>query len=317
MKEPVTVFFTVDNNYAPYLAVAVNSIVKNSSSERKYRIIVLEEDISEENKAKISALLPKNFTIEFSLMSRGLDKISDRMGNRLRCDYFTLTIYYRLFIAEMYPEIEKAVYIDSDVVLLGDIGELYDTDIGEKLIGACRDSSVAGVPELCYYMEEGVGVPRNEYVNSGVLLMNLAALRKCRFEEHFLTLLSTYSFDTIAPDQDYINAICNGKIYYLDEKWDTMPNEGYAENTEAGLIHYNLFSKPWCYDGVQYGGEFWKYAYDSGFFEELCNFKKGYTEDKKRSDSSCLQLLIKRGGEIPKQEVTFKKMNEMGKKIRI
>lgn len=317
MKETVTIFFTVDNNYAPYLAVAVNSIVKNSSPERKYRIVVIEDNITEENKAKIRSLIGDNFSIEFTPMSRGLDAISDRMGNRLRCDYFTLTIYYRLFIAEMYPELDKAVYIDSDVVVLGDIAQLYDTDIGDNIIGACSDKSVVGVPELCYYMEEGVGVPRDEYINSGVLLMNLKAQRECRFEEHFLGLLGAYSFDTIAPDQDYINATCNGRIFYLDESWDTMPSEGIPEDTKANLVHYNLFSKPWCYDGVQYGGEFWKYAYDSGFFKELCEFKKNYTEDKMRSDASCLKLLVERGSKIPNGKVTFKKMHDSGVKIRL
>ena len=317
MKETVTVFFTVDNNYAPYLAVAINSIVKNSSADRKYRIIVLEEDITKENKSKIEALIPENFSLEFSPMSRGLDAIGDRMGNRLRCDYFTLTIYYRLFIAEMYPELDKAVYIDSDTVLLGDIAELYDTEIGDNLIGACRDESVAGVAELCYYMEEGVGVPRDKYINSGVLVMNLKAQREHCLGEHFLALLQKYAFDTIAPDQDYINATCNGRIFYLDEAWDTMPRENCTDGKTAKLIHYNLFSKPWCYDGIQYGGEFWKYAYSSGFFGSLCEFKSSYTDEKKKSDAECLKLLIKRGAEIPKGDVTFKKICDSGVKIRL
>ena len=57
------------------------------------------------------------------------------------------------------------------------------------------------------YMEEAVGVSRYEYINSGVLLMNLNKLREKEFDKHFLNLLNTYHFDCIAPDQDYINAI--------------------------------------------------------------------------------------------------------------
>ncbi|MBQ8321311.1 MAG: glycosyltransferase family 8 protein [Clostridia bacterium] len=316
-KNEVVIFFTIDDNYAPYLAVALNSAIKNSSPCHSYRAIVLHEGVSEENIKRIKALEEDNFRIEFIPMSRGLDAICDRMGNRLRCDYFTLTIYFRLFIAEMYPELDRAVYIDSDVVLLSDIADLYDTEIGDNLIGACQDSSVVGVPELCYYMEEGVGVARDKYINSGVLLMNLKEMRVCRFEEHFLNLLTSYSFDTIAPDQDYLNAICADRIYYLDGAWDTMPCESEPEREDARLIHYNLFSKPWCYDGVQYGGEFWHYAMDSGYFLELIEFKKNYTDDKKEQDKKCLELLIKRGSEIPKGDVTFKKMREAGVKIRL
>ena len=316
-QNEVVIFFTIDDNYAPYLAVALNSAIKNSSPSRGYRAIVLHEGVSEENIKRIKALEEDNFRIEFTPMSRGLEAICDRMGNRLRCDYFTLTIYFRLFIAEMYPELKRAVYIDSDVVLLSDIADLYDTEIGENLIGACRDSSVAGVPELCYYMEEGIGVKPEKYINSGVLLMNLEQMRRGRFEEHFLTLLTTYAFDTIAPDQDYLNAICADRIYYLDEAWDTMPRDDEPARDDARLVHYNLFSKPWCYDGIQYGGEFWQYAMDSGYYLDLIEYKKGYTDEKRAQDKACLELLIKRGSEIPKGEVTFKKMREAGVKIKL
>lgn len=313
----IPVFFTIDNGYAPFLSVALCSAIENSSKDKSYRAIILHEALSKENTEKLKALETENFKIDFVPMKKGLESITDRMSNRLRCDYFTLTIYFRLFIAEMFPRYDKGIYIDSDVVITGDLADLFSIDVGDNFIGACADKSVVDVPPLAYYMENGVGVSRYEYINSGVLLMNLKKLREVQFHEHFLKLLNTYHFDCIAPDQDYINAICNGKITYLDEVWDTMPTEGMPEKENPKLIHYNLFSKPWCYDGIQYGDIFWKYAEKSGFIEEIKAYKAGYTDEQKQSDTKCLDLLLKRGAQIPQNDITFKKVFESGVKIRL
>ncbi len=317
MNKTIPVFFTIDDGYAPFLAVALSSAVKNSSKNRKYRAIILHENLSEENSKKLLSLSADNFEVVLMPMRKSFDALDDRMSNRLRCDYFTLTIYFRLFIPQMFPQYDKGIYIDSDVVITDDIAKLFDIDIGDNYIGACRDLSIADVPPLVAYTENAVGADKGGYINSGVLLMNLKKMRDDGFEEHFLHLLNTYHFDSIAPDQDYINAICKGKIHYLDEEWDAMPNESKAPLKHPRLIHYNLFSKPWCYDGIQYGEVFWQYAEDSGFIDEIKKYKENYGDEKKNADSKCLELLVKRGEEIQKNEITFKNLSEKGERIRL
>ncbi|MEE1171688.1 MAG: glycosyltransferase family 8 protein [Ruminococcus sp.] len=317
MNREIPIFFTIDDGYAPFLAVALNSAIKNSNPQRRYNSIVLYQDLNETNIAKLKSLETENFKISLTPMKANFDALDDRMSNRLRCDYFTLTIYFRLFIPAMFPQYDKGIYIDSDVVLTSDIAELYDIEIGDNLIGACNDLSIADIPPLVAYTENAVGVNKHEYINSGVLLMNLKQMREVDLEGHFLNLLNTYHFDSIAPDQDYLNAMCNGKIYYLDESWDAMPNDAKPPLAHTKLIHYNLFSKPWCYDGIQYGEEFWKYAEDSGYLDEIKAYKAAYTEEKKKADSECLELLVRRGSEIPDNEVTFKKLFDAGVKIRL
>lgn len=317
MNREIPIFFTIDDGYAPFLAVALNSAIKNCDPGRKYRAIVLHQDLSQKNIEKLQALQTENFIIELTPMRANFEALDDRMSNRLRCDYFTLTIYFRLFIPAMFPQYDKGIYIDSDVVLTDDVAKLFDIDIGDNFIGACNDLSIADIPPLVAYTENAVGVKAKEYINSGVLLMNLKKMRESDLEGHFLKLLTTYHFDSIAPDQDYLNAMCNGNIYYLDEVWDAMPNEARPELTNTCLIHYNLFSKPWCYDGIQYADEFWKYAADSGFINEIRAYKEAYTDDKKKADSECLELLVRRGTEISDNEITFRKLHEKGVKIRL
>ena len=317
MNNEIPVFFTIDNGYAPFLAVALRSAIQNADPKRQYKAIVLHQDLSAENCSRLKALETANFKIELTPMQANFDALDDRMSNRLRCDYFTLTIYFRLFIPAMFHQYDKGIYIDSDVVVADDLSKLFDTDLGDHFIGACNDLSIADIPPLVAYTENAIGVKKEEYINSGVLLMNLKKMRECNFEGHFLTLLNTYHFDSIAPDQDYINAICNGKIHYLDQAWDAMPNDAKPPLAHPCIIHYNLFSKPWCYDGIQYSEEFWQYAAESGYLKEIKAYKAAYTEEKKQADRECLALLVRRGTEIPENEITFKKMHDKGVKIRL
>ena len=316
-KKEIPIFFTIDNGYAPYISVAIQSIIENASRDYNYKIIVLHQELTEENIQKISSLAKEGFEIKFVYMKDGLESITDRVENRLRCDYFTLTIYFRLFIPDMFPEYDKGIYIDSDVVVPGDISELYNHELGDNLVGACADKSVVDVPELAKYMEEAVGVSKYEYVNSGVLLMNLKAMREKEFSKRFLELLNKYHFDCIAPDQDYLNAMCNGKILYLDEAWDAMPTDGKEPLPNPKLIHYNLFQKPWCYDNIQYEEYFWNYAKKTSYYDQIVEFKNNYSEEQKQSDRECLGTLVNKGGKMADNEITFKKVMERGEKVRI
>lgn len=318
-QNTIPIFFTIDDSYAPFLAAALASAIDHASSARIYRAIVLYRDLNDENRRRLGALArdKDNFKIDILPMCDGLDAITDRMSNRLRCDYFTLTIYFRLFIPAMFPEYNKGIYIDSDVILNADIAELYDIELDGSLIGACADRSVSDVPELAGYMENAVGVDRNSYINSGVLLMNLEKLRAAELDRHFLSLLNEYHFDCIAPDQDYLNAMCNGSIRYLDERWDVMPNDRRPALDDAKLIHYNLFSKPWCYDNIQYEDYFWKYADTCGYLHEITEYKQNYSDEQKRSDAACFELLLRRGKEIAASTPTFKSEYEKGVKIRL
>ena len=316
-QREIPIFFSIDDGYAPFLAAALKSAINKSSPDRKYKAIILHENLNQDNRLKLSGMATDNFSVEFKEMKSGLESITDRMSNRLRCDYFTLTIYYRLFIPAMFPEYDKGIYIDSDVILNADLAELFDTEIGDNYIGACTDYSIQEVPELICYMENAVGVNKKEYINSGVLLMNLKKLREVKIEYHFLRLLNKYHFNSIAPDQDYINALCNGNIYYLDEEWDTMPNQNKPPLKEPKLIHYNLFFKPWCYDDIQYGELFWQTVKETEYYEAAKQYKDGYSDEQKKSDSDCFALLLRKGVEIPEEDITFKKIYESGEHIRL
>ena len=318
MYKEIPIFFTIDETYAPFAGVAIKSLIENASKNNKYKIIVIYQDVKKESIEKIAKLATENCDIEFKAMEKGLETITDRTENKLRCDYFTLTIFFRLFIADMFPEYDKGIYLDSDIVVPGDISELYNIDLGNNIIGACIDSSIQDIPEIQYYSKNAIGKDIKEYINSGILLINLKMMREKKFSKKFLYLLNEYHFDSVAPDQDYLNAMCIGKVKFLNETWDTMPNENRELIKNPNLIHYNLFAKPWCYDNIQYEDYFWKYAKKSDFYDTILNFKNNYSDEQKLSDTRSLNEIVGKAGKIPDEtNITFKKIYESGEDVRI
>ena len=100
MIKEIPIFFTIDDGYAPFLAAALNSAVKNANPERRYKAFVLYTELSEDNIRRLKSLETANFGVELTPMKANFEALDDRMSNRLRCDYFTLTIYFRLFAGD-------------------------------------------------------------------------------------------------------------------------------------------------------------------------------------------------------------------------
>lgn len=288
MNKEIPVFFAVDNGYIPFLSVALRSLIDNTSRENIYAIKILYTNVTEENKIKIKKYETENISIEFVDLNKQLEEIKEKLYTR---NYFSNTTYYRLFIPELYPEYDKAVYIDSDTVCLSDIAELYNTDMGDNLIAGIPDGVIQAIDIFKDYVERVVGVADyNNYFNAGVIVMNLKELRDYKFEEKFIYMLEKIKFE-VAQDQDYLNRLCKGRVKILDYSWNRMPVMGKTEE-KINLIHYNLGAKPWYFDNVVYQEYFWEYAKKTEFYNEIKELGTKYTdEDKERDDSNSLKLM--------------------------
>ena len=281
LKE-IPIFFAADDKYMPFLAVTLQSLVDNSSTDYYYLIKVLYTNISEENKGKIKKYERENVNIEFVDLNYYIEKIKDKLYTR---DYYSKTTYFRLFIPNLYPQYNKALYLDSDVVLLRDVAELFNIDLGDNLVGGAPDDVIQTIEVFQEYAEKVVGVAdyRN-YFNAGVLLMNLDELRKYNFQEKFLYVLGTIKF-SVAQDQDYLNRLCKGRVKIIDKNWNRMPVSNIeVDEKDLKLIHYNLAYKPWHFEDILYKDYFWEYAQKTEYFDEILKIKDNYSDEEKFDD---------------------------------
>lgn len=308
-QKQIPIFFACDDNYIPFLGVALSSLKENASRDYSYRIIVLNEGLKAENKKRISRFEDTNFVIEYFNIGPTIDKLRKALSLRLR-DYYSVAIYYRMFIPHLFPQMEKAIYLDGDIVVVGDISEFYNTNVEGKLVAAINDRLVLDTPEFVRYVEDGVGIKASEYFNSGVLVMNLAEFRKQNIEEKFLDLLLEYNFDSVCPDQDYLNVLCRNAKVMLPIGWNKMPlPDATFDISTLKLCHYNSFEKPWRHDHVLFGDLFWEHAKKTEFFSELKAMKDHFTAQDGKEELKAIQSLVGNAVRISKQEtITFKKV---------
>ena len=301
MVKEIPIFFSTDDNYIPYLDVAIRSLIANASTDYTYRIIVLNTGLSEDNISTVKKNERKGVSIDFKDISAEVENIRSHFKNMY---HFSVVTYYRIFIASLFPEYDKIIYLDCDLVLLGDVSKLYLTDMGDSILAACPDQFVSRTYEFRQYAEKAIGVDPDGYVNAGVLLMNLTEYRKCKIEEKFVDLITGFDFDLVDPDQAYLNYLCRGKIFTLPNGWNKAPTPIPCEG-EKNLVHYNLYKKPWQYDDVIDGEYFWIYAKTSPFYDLICERRQSFGEAERAAKDAAAGDILKHAMAIASSDNTF------------
>ena len=304
----IPIFYACDDAFVKYTVVSMRSLIDNASREYKYVLHILYTEISDEMKSVVNKLADECFEICFVDVTPYLESISDKLPLR---DYYSKTTYYRLFIAEMFPDYTKAVYIDSDTVVRGDISKVFETDIKDAYLGACHEQVMVQTEEFGTYAEKVVGVSRYNFFNAGFMLINCEQFRIHFVLDKFINYLQYYNF-VVTQDEDYLNLICKDHVYWLDQRWNT---EVYGELRypveQAELLHYIMTSKPWHYADCPYSEYFWEYAKETEVYGELQAVLASYSdEDKARDAESGKNLLALAVKEVNREDNFLNRINK-------
>ncbi|MBE6421283.1 MAG: glycosyltransferase family 8 protein [Elusimicrobium sp.] len=227
MIEKINICFASDDNYAPYMGMALFSVLKNAGEEETFHFYVLDNKISEKNKQKIEKLKELySFEITYLTLDEKIFKNCD-----LKRSNWTLSIFGRYLIPELISE-DKVLYLDCDVFVRSSLLPLWKEDISEYYIGGVPDYNVILRGKLTKRF--GKDFKPEEYVNSGVLLINNKKWR----EEHLFNTLLDYSVKNASllqwPDQDAINVICQNRKKLLPERYNVM---GFLYKPDLFLSH--------------------------------------------------------------------------------
>lgn len=302
-KGEIPIFFSTDNNYIPFLDVTIRSLIANASRDYQYHIVVLNTGLDEEKTSKIKELEDENFTIDFADISYAVKDIEYKLPNE---QHFGLATWYRLFIQSLFPQYDKVLYLDCDLIVLGDISELYNTDLEDNYVAGVVENWILHSPVFSYYTKEAVGIESKYYINAGVALFDLNKFRENEIEQKFVNLINTYNFDVIDPDQSYLNYLCQGKIKYLPFEWNRTPLEN-VECENPKIVHYALGFKPWHNPDVFLGEYFWEYAKLSPFYDEIKVMPENFTTlARLKKERAGIDIQIK-AFEYADGENTFKK----------
>lgn len=289
-KQIIPVCFASDDNYIPFLAVAITSMLDNADKKCFYKIYVLTTQLKPENIEKIHSLKTENSKIEFISLAKEMDKIQSMFHLR---DYYSKESYYRIFIPNIFPEYAKVLYLDCDITVKGDISKLYNTEIHGYYVGAVVEEVMLTYDVFGNYVEKVCGINRNKYFNSGVLLINCHRWRLKIIAERFVDLLKKYKF-RLVQDEDYLNVLCKNNVKWISLGWNktAYENKNFDEH-DLNLIHWKINWRPWKYKDVKYDELFWKYAKETPFYDELLQMRDTRSDELKEKDTLMFENLQK------------------------
>lgn len=287
----IPVVFASDNNYVPMVTTTIYSMLKNASNAYRYDIVVLHEGIEWENQEKMKAFLGQfeNAGLQFCDVSRFVDQYELTTNN----PHISNETYYRFLIQELLPYYSKVLYLDSDLIVKGDVSELFSVDLGDNLLAAVRDVDYCGNLNMkdgirMRYTKEVLGMHQPyDYFQAGVLVLNTKAMRKLHPMEKWLEFASDDRY--IYNDQDILNAHCEGRVKFLDYDWNVMTDcygrigrifsfapaavfDAFNDSrNHEKIVHYAGAQKPWKVTSCDRFGLYWEYAKDTPFYVQLAD----------------------------------------------
>ncbi len=293
----VPVIFSSDNNYVPYLAVAIKSLIYNSSPEKNYDIFVIDEHITENNKQLLKQLIPdnaENIRITFIDVTPYLKEITRSV---FYCyGYFSISTYCRFFVPRMLKNFGKAVYLDCDIAIHNDIAELYQCSLDGYAVGAVPDVEVLrciendvliGNQNAKDYLRNTLHMQNpKDYFQAGVLILDIPKLLQQNFTTKCIEKLKEIK-KPVYVDQCILNAVIDGHYKKLDFKWNVMWQIPYyikdlncqidikiyekymAAYNAPYIIHYASSIKPWKNHDIKLAEIWWQYARQTVYYEQF------------------------------------------------
>lgn len=253
---PVAIAFTP--NYFVPAATMLHSLFRNADMEQQYTVYCLEsEEIPQRQKDMLGLLTcGRNVTYSF------LHVNSLPPGTAISSRYSEAALY-RLMLPELLPDLDRILYLDSDIIIRRDIARVFsETDVTDMLLAAVAEPPIEDQEPK----RKAMGLDPRQYFNSGFLILNLDLMRREASSTAMLDLLKDDSLEF--PDQDALNQVCKGRVrfihpsnnsirtFFIDKYRPAFLGMYSASDLDevitGGNIHYTG-GKPWNMHTVQFG----------------------------------------------------------------
>lgn len=275
------IVFSTDDNYVMPTAVAIKSMLTNTDLKEIEIYILYKESLSDQSKSILEEVIRcegKNVNLQYLDVTPFVSRAESHIG------HISGATYYRLALPELLPEYKQCLYLDGDIVVVGNIKDLLQISLPESIL-------IGGVKALSpiFYKKKDKDIvlqelqipDLNQYVNAGILLINLEEMRKSDLSSKMISMIPKgYS----VQDQDIINIVCYNRIAFLNPQFNAMPDffeysekilkevygvdEIKTAQKSPCIIHFADKYKPWKYSELQ-NGDIWYTTYQSIFSDSL------------------------------------------------
>lgn len=260
------ILMQTDRNYAAPTAVAVYSVLVHAPREQLPAVRIVtqraEAPFVEQALARVRRQYPE---ADIRVLPIEAGCFADAQVH----DHIRQATYYRLLAPELLPDCDTCLYLDVDLIALGDVTPLFQLDLGEEYLAGVPDIPTGKVLQLNPHGHTRAIGLRDEdpYLNAGVLVMNLDKMRRDGMMQRFLDLVPR---NYPLMDQDILNVACAGKIRLLPPEYNVpalyyhtprllakvaSPQVQAAAETPV-ILHFLASCKPWQEWGLK-GAEEW------------------------------------------------------------
>lgn len=225
-QKEVHVVFITDNNYAFPTAIAISSLFYSAKKETKYIVHILGIDLEEDMK---EFLLESGRNVEIISLPESL------ICGTFEHEHVSKAALFKFKIAEILPQLSRVIYLDSDMLILGDLQELYEVELEKEYAAVVPDYHIMNSNYRKRVVEKRIGI--DNYFNSGMLVLNLDSIRKDKMGEHLLSIKRKISQEPIFSfmDQDAFNIGFARKVKFVSVKYNFL--NCYYEEIDKFLMH--------------------------------------------------------------------------------
>jgi lipopolysaccharide biosynthesis glycosyltransferase len=241
MAETIDIALGFDAGYTPHAAAVIASVVRHAPGAR-FRFILIYADVDPALKAKVESCAPGASFVWAEVGEEDLPAFATR-------GHFNRSILFRIGLERLAPpDCKRVLYLDADLVVLGDVRDLWRTDLAGLALGAMRDCYRHGHEFAERWQLPGEG----RYFNSGVLLIDLVQVRAQRMFTAAADFIARHDKDLLFADQDALNWVFWRRWRELDPAWNVQrymkPEEIAAAHwgrATPGIVHFLGLDKPW------------------------------------------------------------------------
>jgi lipopolysaccharide biosynthesis glycosyltransferase len=248
--EPVVVACASDSRYALPLAVMLRSLLEHLAPERRLEVYAVDDGIDAPLKARVERSLTARAALHWVKPQRS------SMSDLPVWGRMPATTYDRLMLAELLPaSADRAIWLDCDLLVLHDIGRLWEMDLAGRHLLAVPDPLVPSVASrlgVAGHVELGIP-PDAPYFNAGVMLVDTSLWRRDDVRGRCLAYLERFRERVFFLEQEALNAVLAGRWSALEVRWnrsasvDRLHLGGEASDPDPYILHFSGSLKPWQY----------------------------------------------------------------------
>jgi len=257
----MNIIFSTNEKYIENLIITLRSLEDNLVKYNKVNIYILNKEVSSESKDKV-----KNFLTTDKLSIQWIKVDETRIKHLKTTEWIEKNdngtkhlvetglvreTYYRLLIEELFPHLDKVIYLDCDLVICEDLNKLWDISFDNKFLLARQDmgnSKFSWESGVSCYKELNIP-PESKYFNAGVLVINLKLWREHNVSQKVIEYIDKYKKIINRWDQDGLNAILWDKWKELDLRWNASYK--YERIKKPFIYHFTGSIKANKFDNIR------------------------------------------------------------------